>query len=101
MPGGLQHDRRDRADKHRLGDPAGRAARDIADDLAAAGRMTDVDGVLQIERLGQRRHVGGVGVHFISGIGLIGTAVTAAVVRDDAIALLRKEEHLIVPVVRA
>jgi hypothetical protein len=46
---GLEHDRRHGADQHRLGDAAMRLAMagDIAGDLAAAGRMTDMDGILR------------------------------------------------------
>ena len=54
VPPGLlrrfHHDRRDGADHRGLGDAAAAAIpRDIADDFAAAGRMADMDGVLEIE----------------------------------------------------
>ena len=46
----LQHQRRDRADQHGLGDRAGAVAADVAGDFAAAGRVADVDRVSQVER---------------------------------------------------
>jgi hypothetical protein len=67
--------------------------------LAAAGGMTDVNGVLQIELRGQRRQVIGVMIHVVSVGDLRGSAMTAAVVRDDAIAVVEEEQHLRVPVV--
>ena len=58
---GLQHQRRDGADQHRLGDPAGAVTGDVAGDLAAAGGVADVDGVAQVEVLDDGGGVGGVG----------------------------------------
>ena len=76
-------------------------AGDIARDLAAAGRMADMDRILQVERVGDRRDVGGVAVHVVAGRGLAGAAMPAPVMRDDAIALGEEIEHLRVPVVGA
>ena len=47
---GLQHQRRHRADQHGLGDPLRAVATDIAGDFAAPGGVSDMDGVLQVER---------------------------------------------------
>ena len=68
----------------------GCGARDIVRDLAAAGRVADMDGVLEVERVGQRRDVGGVGVHLVAGVGLGRAAVAAAVMRDHAKPCARK-----------
>ena len=68
-------------------------------DLAAAGGMADVDGVVQIEVLDERGEVVGVVVHVVAVGGLGGAAVTAPVMGDDAVALLQEEQHLVVPVV--
>ena len=76
-------------------------SRDIAGDLAAAGRMTDMDRVPEIERRRQFGDVGGIGVHLVAGRGLAGPAVAAAVMRDDPVALVQEEQHLVVPVVGA
>ena len=60
-----------------------------------------MDRVLQVERGHQLGDVGRIGVHLVAGVGLGRTAVPAAVVRDDPEALVEKEHHLAVPVVRA
>jgi hypothetical protein len=44
---GLSHQRRNSADQHRFGNPLRAVPRDIADDLAAAGRMSDMDRILE------------------------------------------------------
>ena len=98
---GLQHQRRHRADQHRLGHPAGAVPGDVAGDLAAAGRVADVHGVAQVEMLDHGRGVGGVGVHVVAVRGLGRAAVTATVVGDDAVAVQHEEHHLGVPVVGA
>src|SRR5690606_36756193 len=46
------------------------------------------------------REVIGVAVHVVPRRGLARASVAAPVVRDDAVALLRQEEHLTVPRVR-
>ena len=56
---------------------------------------------LEVERVGQRGDVGGVGVHLVAVVGLGRAAVAAAVMGDDAIALVEEEQHLGVPVVGA
>src|SRR3546814_17497259 len=63
--------------------------------------MADMDGLLQVQRLRQRDHIGSVGVHVVAGIGLGRTAMAAAVMGDDPIALAEAEQHMGVPVVRA
>ena len=71
----------------------------IMRDLAAAGGMADVDGLLQIEMRGQRRKIGRVVIHVMAVADLGRPSVAAAVMRDDAIAVLEEEQHLRVPVV--
>ena len=97
----LQHQRRHRADQHRLGDALRAVAADVARDFAAAGRVADVDRVLQIERLDQRREIVGVGVHLVAVPRLARSAVAAAVVRDAAVAVRGEEHHLVFPGVGA
>ena len=63
--------------------------------------MADVDGVLEVERVGQCGDVGGVGVHLVAGGGLRRAAVAAAIMRDDPVAVVQEEQHLVVPVVGA
>ena len=76
-------------------------AADIAGDFAAAGRVADVDRVLQVERFDERREIVGVGVHVVAVPGLARAAVAAAVMGDAAIAAGGQEEHLVLEGVRA
>ena len=92
---GLQHQRRDRADQHRLRHPRRAVPADVAGDLAATGGMADMDRVLQVERLDQLRQVVGIGVQVVAAPGLARPAVAAAVMGDAAVAALRQEEHLV------
>ena len=91
----LQHQRRDGADQHGLGHALRAVAADVAGDFAAAGRVADVDGVLQVERFDELREVVGVGVHVVAVPGLARAAVAAAVVGDAAVAARGQEEHLV------
>ena len=88
--------------QHGLGHAALRLAvfRDIARRLATACRMADMDRILQVEMLGHCRSVGRVMVHVVASVHLRGAAVTAPVMRDDAIAVGKEEQQLVVPVVR-
>jgi hypothetical protein len=74
-------------------------AREVVHDLAAAGRVADVDAVAQVEVVDHGGEVVGVVVHVVAVEHLLGAPVPAAVVRDHAIALVQKEHHLRVPVV--
>jgi hypothetical protein len=76
-------------------------AGDIARDLTAAGRVADVDRVLQIELLNQFRQVVGVGVHVVAGPWLAGPPMPAAIMGDRAVPAVCQEEHLVIPGVAA
>jgi hypothetical protein len=76
-------------------------AADVASDFAAACGVAHQRGPLEIERLDHGCEIVGVGVHFVSGGGLAGAAVTPPVMRDRAEAVLREKEHLPVPCVGA
>ena len=91
----LEHQRRHGADQHRLGDALRSVAADVARHLAAAGRMSDVDGILEVELGDELGEIVGVGVHVVAGPGLAGAAMPAAVVRDAAVAARGEEEHLV------
>jgi hypothetical protein len=93
------HQRWDRADYGRLRHPALAVSREVVHHLAAAGGMADVNGVLQIEMRGQRRQVIRIVIHVVAIARLSRSAVAAAVVSYDAIAVVKKEQHLRVPVV--
>ena len=94
---GLQHDRRHGGDEDRLGDPLRAVAADVARDFAAAGGVAHQRDVLEIERLDHGGQIVGIAVHVVSGRGLAGSAMATPVVRDDAEAVLREEQHLAVP----
>ena len=70
-------------------------------DLAATGRMTDMDGVLEVELPHQLLHVLDIGVHVVAGVGLRRAAMAAAVVRHDSKAVVEKEHQLRIPVIGA
>src|SRR5450631_1866263 len=95
----LYHQRRHRADDGRLRHPAFAVARDVMHNLAATGRVADMDSILEIE---MRRHLGeviGIVIHVVAVADLAGPAVAAAVMSNDAIAVIEKEQHLRIPIV--
>jgi hypothetical protein len=61
--------------------------------------MADVDGILQVQRIGQRGDIGDIGVHVMPRRALGRAAMATAVMGDDAIAFRQEEHHLRVPVV--
>jgi hypothetical protein len=67
--------------------------------LASAGRRTDVDGVRQVEMRGYRRKIVGVMIHIVTVGDLAGPTVAAAIVGDNAVALIEEEYHLCIPIV--
>ena len=73
--------------------------RQIVHDFAAAGRVADVDGVLQIEMRRHRGEIIGIVIHVVAVARLGRATVAAAVMSDDAIAVIEEEEHLRVPVI--
>ncbi len=95
----LHHQRRHRADDGRFRHPALAVPRQIVHHLAAAGGMTDMDSVFQIEMRRQRREVVRIVIHVVAVAGLAGTAVAPAVMGDDPIAVIEEEQHLRVPVI--
>jgi hypothetical protein len=66
----LHHERSDRADEHRFRDPALPVSGDVAHDLTTAGRVADMNGVLEIEMCSDRGQVIGVMVHIVTITGL-------------------------------
>ncbi len=61
--------------------------------------MADVNGVFQIEMRRQSREIVGIVIHIMTAARLGRSAVAAAVMGYDAIALTEEEQHLIVPVI--
>src|ERR1700727_602615 len=68
-------------------------------DFAAAGRVTDMHGILQFEMRGKRRKIVSVMIHVVTVAGLRRPPVATAVMSYDAIAVIQEEHHLRVPVV--
>ena len=99
--GGLQHQRRDSADQYGFGYAARPVAADVPRDFSAAGGMSDVDRVAKVKRRNKFGEIIGVGIHIVAVPGLSGTSVTSAVVRNAAISAGGKEDHLVLPRVRA
>src|ERR1700722_898429 len=71
----------------------------ITRDLAAAGGMTDMDGILQIEMRRQGCQVICIMIHVVAVARLTGSAVAASVMCDDAVAVAEEKQHLRVPVI--
>src|ERR1700722_9555729 len=67
--------------------------------LTAAGRVTDMHGILQVEMRGKRRKIVSVMIHVVTVARLRGAAVAAAVMSYDAIAVIQEEHHLCVPII--
>jgi hypothetical protein len=95
----LDHDRRHRADQHGFRDASLAVPRDVPGDLAAAGRMSDVNGVAQVEVRGQGRDVRGIRVHLVAGRRLRRAPVAPAIVGDHAEPLRQEKHHLGIPIV--
>ena len=74
-------------------------ATQIAHDLTTACRMADVDGVFEVEMLGQCRQIVGVMIHVVAITGLRGATMSAPIVSDNSITVLEEEQHLRVPIV--
>jgi hypothetical protein len=61
---------------------------DVTRDFAATSGVSDVDGIVQIEMGRNRRQIIGIVVHVVAVAGLRGAVVPAAVLGNDAIAVL-------------
>ena len=75
--------------------------RDIAGRFAAAGGVTHMHGVSQVEMLDHGGNIGGVVIHVVTVAHLRRAAMAAPVVSDNAVALIKEVEHLRIPVVGA
>src|SRR6202030_4621668 len=54
---------------------------------------------LEVEMYGERRQVSRLMIHVVAAIGMRGTAMSAPVVGYDAIAVVKKEQHLRIPII--
>src|SRR5688572_22360991 len=71
----------------------------MARNFTASSGVADMNCVFEIKRGHQVRDIGRIGVHVVAGIGLARATVPAPVVRNDAITLREKEQHLAVPLI--
>src|SRR6266852_571482 len=67
--------------------------------LAAAGGVTDMHGILEIDMRGKRGKIVSIMIHVVTVARLRGPAVAAAVMGYDAIAVTQEEQHLRVPII--
>jgi hypothetical protein len=56
--------------------------------FAAAGRMTNMDRILQIEMRREFGEIIGIVIHIVSVVGLARSTVTSAVMGDDSVAMV-------------
>src|ERR1700733_6937109 len=99
VPVRLHECRGDGADEDSLCYPAFAVLSNIASHLAAAGGVSDVDGVLQIEGLDKFGNIGSIGIHVVAGCRLRGTSVASTIVGNYAVTAFKEEHHLGIPVV--
>src|SRR6478672_5206252 len=68
--------------------------------LAAAGRMADVNRILQIKMIGDRLQIVGIVVHVVTAVGLSRAAMSAPITRNDTVTFANEKKHLRVPIIR-
>src|SRR5438477_3903527 len=73
---------------------------EIMHHLAAAGRMPDVNSILEVEMIGDRFQIIGIVVHVVSAAGLSRATMSTPISRNDAETLADEEKHLRVPIIR-
>src|SRR5436309_6453472 len=73
---------------------------EIMHHLAAAGRMADVNRVLEIEMIGDGLQIIGIMVHVVSAAGLSRATMSAPIIRNDAETFAEEKKHLRVPIIR-
>jgi len=72
-------------------------AANIPRDFPASGGVTHQRHVLEFQRLDDSSEIVGIAIHIIPLRSLARSAVTTAVMRDDAETVLREEKHLAIP----
>src|SRR5258708_23299626 len=73
---------------------------EIMHHLAAAGRMPDVNRILQVEMIGDGLQIIGIVVHVVSVAGLTRATMSAPISRNDAETFAEEKKHLRVPIIR-
>src|SRR5436305_4810972 len=72
---------------------------EIMHHLAAAGRMADVNRILEVEMIGDRLQIIGIVVHVVSAAGLSRAPMSAPIRGNDAETFADEKKHLRVPVI--
>src|SRR5213083_1419179 len=73
---------------------------EIMHHLAAAGRMADVNRILEVEMIGYGLQIVGIVVHVVSVAGLSRATMSAPIIRNDAETFAEKKKHLRIPIIR-
>src|SRR5437899_4890908 len=68
--------------------------------LAAAGRLADVNLILEVEMIGHGLQIVGIVVHVVSAAGLSRATVSAPIRGNDAETFADEKKHLRVPIIR-
>src|SRR5436190_15358967 len=72
---------------------------EIMHHLAAAGRMADVNRILEVEMIGHGLQIVGIVVHVVSAAGLSRATMSTPISCNDAETFAEEKKHLRVPVV--
>src|SRR5271155_3934660 len=97
--GCLDHDRRHRTDEYCFGNTTFPVPSDITSHLAAAGRVTHMDCILEVKVSRQGREVIRVVIHIMTGCHLRRATMAASIMCDYSKAASEEERHLSIPVV--
>src|SRR5438105_9071405 len=73
---------------------------EIMHHLAAAGRMADVNRILEVEMIDHGLQIVGIVVHVVSAAGLSRATMSAPISCNDAETFAEKKKHLRVPIIR-
>src|SRR6059058_2438679 len=73
---------------------------EIMHHLAAAGRMADVNRILEVEMIGHGLQIVGIVVHLVSAAGLSRATMSTPISCNDAETFADEKKHLRVPIVR-
>src|SRR5947207_4845483 len=73
---------------------------EIMHHLAAAGRMADVNRILEVEMIGYGLQIVGIVLHVVSVAGLSRATMSAPIIRNDAETFAEEKKHLRVPIIR-
>src|SRR4029078_7680556 len=73
---------------------------EITHHLAAAGRVADVDRILEVEMIRDGLQIVGIVVHVVPVAGLSRATMSTPVSRNDAETFAEEKKHLRVPIIR-